>query len=117
MHVNTFIVIALFLRSAIQKILITFASPSTGGIAREVAQPGSVHGWGSCGRRFESCLPDKKEKTKAFRLGFFFFPLSAAVALSAKEAALFPGSIVPVIACFLTLRGRIPERFCCMFGE
>lgn len=25
---------------------------------REVAQPGSALGWGSRGRKFESCLPD-----------------------------------------------------------
>ena len=26
---------------------------------RDVAQLGSAHGWGSCGRRFKSCRPDK----------------------------------------------------------
>ena len=25
---------------------------------RDVAQPGRVHVWGACGRRFESCHPD-----------------------------------------------------------
>ncbi len=27
-------------------------------VARDVAQSGSVHVWGACGRRFESCHPD-----------------------------------------------------------
>ena len=27
-------------------------------LRRGVAQSGSAHGWGPCGRRFESCLPD-----------------------------------------------------------
>jgi hypothetical protein len=25
---------------------------------RDVAQPGRVHVWGACGRKFESCRPD-----------------------------------------------------------
>ena len=25
---------------------------------RDVAQPGSAHVWGACGRKFESCRPD-----------------------------------------------------------
>src|SRR6185312_16577970 len=29
-------------------------------IERVVAQPGSAHVWGAWGRKFESCLPDKK---------------------------------------------------------
>ena len=29
---------------------------------RVVAQPGSAHVWGAWGRKFESCLPDKKCK-------------------------------------------------------
>ena len=27
--------------------------------SRDVAQPGSVHAWGACGRRFKSCRPDQ----------------------------------------------------------
>lgn len=34
-------------------------------IIREVAQPGSALGWGSRGRKFESCLPDKKAQQNA----------------------------------------------------
>src|SRR5690606_40949467 len=33
-----------------------FANP-----IRDVAQSGSVHGWGPCGRRFKSCHPDRVE--------------------------------------------------------
>ena len=28
---------------------------------RDVAQSGSAHGWGPCGRRFKSCHPDFSE--------------------------------------------------------
>lgn len=40
-------------------------------LVREVAQPGSALGWGSRGRKFESCLPDKS-KSKPLRLRFTF---------------------------------------------
>lgn len=40
-------------------------------IVREVAQPGSVLGWGSRGRKFESCLPDK-EKPQVQTEAFYF---------------------------------------------
>ena len=33
-------------------------------VNRVVAQSGSVHVWGACGRRFKSCPPDQKRKYK-----------------------------------------------------
>ena len=33
---------------------------------RGVAQPGSAHGWGPCGRRFKSCHPDKRNPEKNY---------------------------------------------------
>ena len=33
-------------------------------IKRVVAQPGSAHVWGAWGRKFESCLPDKKRNQR-----------------------------------------------------
>ncbi len=39
---------------------ITFANVSKN---RDVAQPGSAHVWGACGRWFESSRPDKQEKS------------------------------------------------------
>ena len=35
-----------------------FLTFSLSHILRDVAQPGRVHVWGACGRRFESCHPD-----------------------------------------------------------
>jgi hypothetical protein len=36
---------------------------------RDVAQPGSAHVWGACGRKFESCRPD----FQAVLLNCFFY--------------------------------------------
>jgi hypothetical protein len=41
---------------------------------REVAQAGSALGLGPRGRRFESCLPDKKVSRNT---GFFYVPNSS----------------------------------------
>ena len=40
---------------------------------RDVAQSGSVHGWGPCGRRFKSCHPDILHNKKAEVLTSAFF--------------------------------------------
>ena len=37
---------------------------------RDVAQPGSVHAWGACGRWFESSHPDKK--SRFLKTGIYF---------------------------------------------
>lgn len=44
---------------------------------REVAQAGSALGLGPRGRRFESCLPDKKVSSNT---GFFYAPISIGLA-------------------------------------
>ncbi len=44
---------------------------------REVAQAGSALGLGPRGRRFESCLPDKKVSSNT---GFFYVPTSTGLA-------------------------------------
>jgi len=44
---------------------------------REVAQAGSALGLGPRGRRFESCLPDKKVSSNT---GFFYAPTSTGLA-------------------------------------
>ncbi len=43
---------------------------------RDVAQPGRVHVWGACGRRFESCHPDNSlAQLSDFQIiAFFLFP-------------------------------------------
>ena len=43
----------------IPKFFTTFASAF-----RDVAQPGRVHVWGACCRRFKSCHPDRKRFSK-----------------------------------------------------
>ena len=42
---------------------------------RDVAQPGRVHVWGACGRRFKSCHPDPNTAQVSVNqvLGFFYF--------------------------------------------
>lgn len=47
----------------IQHFLATISNPAiaSGSLVRGVAQLGSVSEWGSEGRRFESCRPDKKK--------------------------------------------------------
>ena len=35
---------------------------------RDVAQSGSAHGWGPCGRRFKSCHPDFSELSAMYLL-------------------------------------------------
>lgn len=40
---------------------------------RAVAQPGRVHVWGACCRKFESCLPDRSEGANLTRDWHFFF--------------------------------------------
>lgn len=44
-------------------------------LARGVAQPGSVHVWGACGRKFKSCHPDKRQSQLSDYqiVGFLFF--------------------------------------------
>ncbi len=42
-------------------------------LVREVAQPGSALGWGSRGRKFESCLPDRLIGKALVCQGFCFF--------------------------------------------
>ena len=45
-------------------------------VLRDVAQPGRVHAWGACGRRFESCHPDTWSMRVMQQLhGSFFFGL------------------------------------------
>ena len=46
---------------------------------REVAQAGSALGLGPRGRRFESCLPDKKVSSNT---GFFYAPTSTGLIAS-----------------------------------
>ncbi len=36
-----------------------------------MAQSGSVHGWGPCGRRFKSCHPDNGMPSVFLTLGIF----------------------------------------------
>jgi hypothetical protein len=50
---------------------------------REVAQAGSALGLGPRGRRFESCLPDKKVSSKT--LTFFYAPISTGHAVGIKH--------------------------------
>ena len=40
---------------------------------RDVAQPGRVRVWGACGRKFESCHPDSKNRKKAVNQPFSYF--------------------------------------------
>lgn len=53
---------------------------------REVAQAGSASGLGPGGRRFESCLPDRKEINR--KIGLFFLK-NLSIIIQSKAVTVF----------------------------
>ncbi len=61
---------------------------------REVAQAGSALGLGPRGRRFESCLPDKKVSSNT---GFFYAPTLTGLAEGNEQKKFINTSSLDVI--------------------
>ncbi len=64
---------------------------------RDVAQPGSAHVWGACGRKFESCRPDLKKSSSEMSCFFYWtYYLKAALCPQCRPMCPHSNPVVPV---------------------
>jgi hypothetical protein len=79
---------------------------------RGVAQPGRVHAWGACGRRFKSCRPDyKKPESPSRGSGFFAFGAMPPIVGTGLSAPMPPPNVgcIPLLSL---VRGRADALIC-----